>query len=178
MRGQGSVEFLLTNTWALFVIVLVIGALIVLGLPTILNSEPERCDFPLRTLACNDIYVGNGASGGRLAIKQLEMKNQFSKTVYICNLLCTAQSGTPSSQPACGGTGFAIEPGETGLVVQSWLFGLAEAYCRNEQGSTYTPQLSSLYRGNLHIYYSYANEDSGNAHLLTGELVQRVERGG
>ena len=180
MKGQNAVEFLLTNTWSLLAVLLILGFLVLIGLPNLRNSEPERCHFAAGSVGCESIYVGKGGAGGSLAIRDMNVSNGFSRRIYVCGLACSVQASPPSA-PACGKSPSApaIEPGNSKLIVSNWLLSGSQVTCYDDSGSSTSTAVNSIYRGKLYLLYSYEHETfgSGNAHVATGELVARVGRG-
>ena len=69
MRGQGSVEYLLTYAWALVVIVVVLAVFALIGLPNLRESEPERCHFAAGSVACEGFFIGIHPGGLGLAVR-------------------------------------------------------------------------------------------------------------
>jgi hypothetical protein len=188
-RGQNAVEFLVTYSWALLVVALVIALLVVMGVPALHGSEPDRCGFNAGSLGCERLLVAK-TMGGDLVVQQLNITNNFNKQIYVCGAYCTDEATGPDSLPAtkipaafngaCGSMPSpvaAIAPGETGAVAIGGIVrGQYVAFCRDASGNIPSTPVGSPYGGRLYLLYSYADEASGAPRIAVADVVSRVER--
>jgi hypothetical protein len=172
MKAQSATEYLLSYSWAILALTALIVVLLIIGLPNIANSEPERCSFPVGSIGCENFRVDTGGASNAVRLNQLTVSNSFNKKIYICNLMCSEAplSAIPMSVPACGGNVLkqSIEPGKNAIL------NIVPVSCTDNSGQSVNLAVNSLYRGKLYLFYSYEDETSGPANIATGELVARV----
>lgn len=198
-RGQNAIEFMLTYAWALAIVAVVIGLLVVLGLPNLSDNEPERCSFVAGSFGCSNLLVimrDHPTYGNIAVMHEYTLTNNLNKPVIVCSALwCSAEptgadgipksmrdffNGRPHSCSNLVGTSQELKPGE------SRGFGYQEGggwYCYDSDGELSRLPVGSLYRGKLYVAYSYADEPAplgGNRaqHIAVADVVSRVERGG
>ncbi|MDO8339668.1 MAG: hypothetical protein Q7T16_03350 [Candidatus Burarchaeum sp.] len=176
MKAQSATEFLLNYSWAILALTALIVVLLLIGLPNLANSEPERCDFPAGSTGCEILRLDNGGSGDALQVKDFILTNNFNKKIYICGIGCS-QSFSSTPPLACGGslTKPPIAPGaNVKLDDVPVLFGASSARCTDDSGQPVILAVNGIYRGNLYLFYSYDGETTGNAHVSTGAIVARA----
>jgi len=179
MKAQSAIEYLLSYAWALLAIVAIIVVLLMIGLPNLRNSEPERCSFLTDSMGCESIRLDNGASGNTLRIRDLAVSNNFNKKIYVCGIICS-QAPLQVGMGACGQTAGkpVIDAGKSVQVVANGQMPTiaGSITCTDETNSPFVPQVGSIYRGKLYIFHSYSDETGGlGAHVSTGELVARTQ---
>ncbi|VVC04453.1 Uncharacterised protein [Candidatus Burarchaeum australiense] len=186
MKGQNATEFLLTYSWAIIVVAVVIGLLAYLGFSNLNSYEPERCAFAGSALTCNGNYLGNhaGSVGNVLTLRSLNISNNYNKPVVICQVICSANPPSPPpAVPACGNNGLrAIAPGESVNLFDNWAADSnyvappdADPTCLNEQGNAFEAPVNTMYKGKIYVYFSYPGESAGpTQHNATAELAARV----
>lgn len=84
VRGQYSLEFILTYAWAFLIIGIAIGAIYSLGLFNFENTLPEKCEF-YGQMYCDDFraVIDNGQSGDLQDVVDLVLINRFGNDLRI-----------------------------------------------------------------------------------------------
>ena len=161
-RGQGALEFLITYGWAILVIIVVFAILFYLGVfrPT----GPVTCNLG-PGLSCFTFVLENGTAKLTLDIGQA-----MGRSVVVTGLRCTQEPGTiaiePLAHPVSIGTGehAFVAGGDSGNAL----------YCRDGNGSVASGgQVGEPYRGRLIV--SYTRIDTGESHIVTGDISTKFE---
>jgi len=179
-KAQAAVEFLTTYGWAVLVIVAVLIALGWLGVFNIQQQAPDRCTFPLGTFTCKDVKImwSEVTSAGHYdRLSLLVLRNDFKKSVTICDFACSAgklnpETGWPVDERAgnigCGGANKRLEPGQELAIDFIWFQACFDAAGRRDSFG-----LGSKYVGKLYLAYKVAGDD--NVRVVVGDVVSTVQ---
>lgn len=195
-KAQAAIEFLTTYGWALLVIAIVLVALGWLGVFTPQNIIQEHCQFPVGTLDCNDVLlypVNEQHQSLRAGI--FGITNNFGRDIYVCGTIISQEPPNPNlgfPTWANKGTGThvydltytkacAAGASRVGRLVKSGEQNdLADPYslwpCINKQGYTkFDVSVGDRYSGKVYVFYSYGGETTGNARVIAGDLITKVQ---
>ena len=145
MRGQAAMEYLMTYGWALLVIVIVIGILLVLN-PF---QPPQGCRFDQLSFTCTDAIVkANG-------LIYLTITNGNNNAINVTNVTCVV-GNTPTvpnmASPAYWGNNKWIQSQTTFQLTNSTT---QTVNCSNNDAtlSAWTGTAGNSFSGKVYIYY-------------------------
>ena len=162
-RGQAALEFLMTYSWAILVVIIVIGALAYFGVLNPSNLIPSTCTVSAG-LSCDDYVLTEDGDAS------INLVNGLGRPIYVTeyevrNINDQSCAGDPGewSTPTMGSpdtlpmddTDSAIPNGGTvqlDMTDCSW------------------PNPGNKNRAYLTIRYQYADSTSGFEHTATGEI--------
>ncbi len=81
-KGQVALEFLMTYGWAMFIILLAVGALVYFGVLETEGIIPEKCEFGGQGLVCLDTPSIDGDSGQVLLL----IKNNVGQDINLTSV--------------------------------------------------------------------------------------------
>lgn len=83
-RGQAALEFLLTYSWAILVVIVIIGALAYFGVLNPTNFIPQQCTFQAG-IGCQDfVYdAGDGTVGNQDDLLVLQLTNGLGNAIEV-----------------------------------------------------------------------------------------------
>ena len=118
-RGQAALEFLMTYSWAILVVIIVIGALAYFGVLDPSNLIPERCVLEAG-MDCVAFTASEGADDTEIVF-EIVVRNGLGRPVEIIGVewTPTAGDGTTSCNAVVGITGDNIGSGQTSPRIQS-----------------------------------------------------------
>jgi uncharacterized protein (UPF0333 family) len=152
-RGQAALEFLLTYSWAILVVIVIIGALAYFGVLNPENFIPERCTFAAG-LNCDDyVYSGNQF--------EIAVTNGFGRSINVTNFTITSPSGFTSTAGCNLSTSTVIPNGGTEVFV------LSGTGCEANEG------ISKL-RGQIEVQYINVGTAISTPRVVTGEIFVSV----
>ena len=152
-RGQAALEFLLTYSWAILVVIVIIGALAYFGVLNPENFIPERCTLSAG-ITCDDFVYDSGEF-------QLQFTNGFGRSINITSITLTSATGLPGSNECS----WEIPP--TGGQVLS--NGASNAFTLGTGDCTPVDGVGKL-RGELEIQYTNVGSQIDTPRRVTGEL--------
>ena len=113
-RGQAALEFLLTYSWAILVVIVIIGALAYFGVLNPQNFIPERCTFSAG-LSCED-YVYDSTNSELV----LRITNGLGRGINIGSItIDSTDLQNPSACQAQDSTGTDIDFATNNLTLQN-----------------------------------------------------------
>ncbi|VVC02238.1 Uncharacterised protein [uncultured archaeon] len=152
MHGQAAMEYLMTYGWALLVIVIVIGILLVLN-PF---QAPQGCRFEQLSFTCTNPIVQ--AANGRI---YMSVTNGNNNAIQVLNVTCVA--GTTPTAPSFSTGVFS----NSGTIQPQTAFDLSSGtnytICRksNTDSGTYTGAAGNSFSGKVYVYYRYIEDPTG-----------------
>lgn len=157
-------------------LVVVIVALGWLGVFNVQQQVPDRCAFPLGTITCLDARVS--LVNGETRIVALTIRNDYSKTINVCELACTAEKQTPDGKVGgrlglnvCTVDGNNIAPGE----VRSIAFPSGGIRCYDSAGRSNAYGVGGRYSGKLYLTDFQLTGTSYYTKIIDGDLVATVQ---
>ncbi len=151
--GQAAMEYLMTYGWALLVIVIVIGILMIIN-PF---SAPQGCRFDQIGFTCNNPVVD---TNGTLFMSMTNGNNNMVK-IYSINCTTDTASTTPASPKAkapmmkkTDGTDLTLERQEK--------YELDKVTCYKPDGTKFTAIPGADFSGKLWVFYK--NDEDGDSY--------------
>lgn len=108
-RGQAALEFLLTYSWAILVVIVIIGALAYFGVLNPKNFIPEKCTFGAG-FSCTD-WAYTNANRGTITLR---ITNSLPNAIHITNFTITSESFNASSTCTWDGSPANLADGQYG----------------------------------------------------------------
>lgn len=90
-RGQAALEFLLTYSWAILVVIVIIGALAYFGVLNPKNFIPEKCTFGAG-ISCDDWAYSSTTHN-----ITLRLTNGYGRGIQVKNITVTSNDFTSSA---------------------------------------------------------------------------------
>jgi len=155
-RGQAVMEYLITYGLALFVILIVLGILVAVVLPSL--KAPESCQFTQPGFTCNQkphALVADGSGNVRILF---QLDNTQGKSVIVKGMICTtAPPGNVRKND------ITLDLNKPMAAGESATFGIvgSEVLCKNEDGTTVKLAPNSNFRGSLGIVYQFSEDITG-----------------
>ncbi len=156
MRGQASIEYLITYGWAFLVIIVAIGGLAYFGMLSPSRWVPDKCDTGSQ-LVCVD-YLADSQIG----MIKLYVRNDFGKSIVIDDLKLKTDEGEIGTieNPV------TIEPGKTEEIVLSDSLNTAvRDFLATRKGE----------KIQMTLRIEFERQGSGNQHWLTGVLYTKIQ---
>ncbi|MFT4309863.1 MAG: hypothetical protein ACMXYL_05245 [Candidatus Woesearchaeota archaeon] len=117
-RGQAALEFLMTYSWAILVVIIVIGALAYFGVLDPSNLIPERCVLEAG-MDCVAFTATEGADDTEIVFEMV-VRNGLGRPVEIIGVEWTPTAGDGGSCIAVDGiTGDNLGSGQTSPPIES-----------------------------------------------------------
>ncbi len=163
LKLQSAMEYLMTYSWAILILAVVLGALFTLGLFNPSTFMNNQCLLPAG-VQCQSVYL---ASNGQISIGLLQATTQ---PINITAIGCNAVDGIPLMYNAnTAGT----NPGSNQVKLQIGSNYTFTAECTAAGGGNYlgTPG-SSVFTG--YIFVNYTELNTGFSHTLTGQVTAKV----
>ncbi len=132
-KAQAAMEFLMTYGWAIFVVLMVIGALAYFGVLSPTKALPNRCLLP-SGFGCDDALV-----------------NENSVTLAIRNGLDTPVTVTYLSVEGCTGN-------DTGIIAAGGNSTFTVDGCSNTQGAKFTGDINLTYLTDSTISHTFVGD--------------------
>ncbi len=162
MKGQAVMEYLITYGLALFVILIVLGILVAVVLPSI--KPPELCQFTQPGFGCSSkthALVSNAANEVRLIF---QLDNEKGRTIEVKDVLCTTKSTSSVSK-----ADFDLAPSRASVILasgQGKSFGtgsgdFSTVPCYDDTGNPVILPPGSSFRGAVAILYSFTDDIAG-----------------
>ncbi len=157
LRLQSAMEYLMTYSWALLVIALVLVVLFSLGLFNPSSVVTSQCILPAG-LSCVSVFV---ASNGLASINLLQATTTpINITAYGCNANNTVAHMSIPLNPPTNQIKMQIGANLT-FSVQCWA-----------GASTFSANPGSTFSGYLTV--NYTETTSGFPHTIIGQLISKV----
>jgi hypothetical protein len=153
-KAQSAVEYLTTYSWAIIIIAITLGALYALGLFSPSSFISNQCIFPADFGCLNDFFYANG-------IVFLNIEQATDSPINVTAIGCNA-SGLASNMTLFQGANQMYIP-----IGSNSTFS-ASCYAN---GSVYTSQPGSLYRG--YVVLNYTSLQTGFQHVLIGRIIEK-----
>ena len=158
-KAQAAMEYLMTYGWAIFIIVIVAGALFYV-ISTI--KSPESCSFTgTMGFSCSNSPLVYTAGGNDNSLSMdIGIRNQFGKSTKVHKMLCTdaPESEIKENDPALSKC----------YYVQSSMIstGSSQEYkgitCCDVDGNPISMSPGNQLKANLIVWYNYATDPSTN----------------
>ncbi|MDE1873498.1 MAG: hypothetical protein KGI04_00035 [Candidatus Micrarchaeota archaeon] len=157
LKSQSAMEYLLTYSWALLIISVVLVALFALGVFNPGNVVSSQCILPAG-LSCINVYL---VSNGLVTINLLQATlTPINLTAYGCNSNQTINHMYVPSNPPSNQIKMQIGGNYT-FSVQCWA-----------GGSQYSATPGSAFQG--YISVNYIETNTGFPHTVIGQLTAKV----
>ncbi len=163
-KGQAAMEYLMTYGWALLVIVIAIGVLLILN-PF---KAQNQCLFEQPGLVCNQPTNPVVDTDGQL---YMTLTNGFQNAIVVKGIVCTAsrdQQENPDDLDAevpSQGT-LKVAPSETGVT------------CKDVDGNDISATAGSDFTGKLWVWYKNKDDPiSYPVKTLVANIVSKIEKG-
>ena len=168
-RAQAALEFLMTYSWAILVVIIIIGALAYFGVLNPQSLVPEKCTVSAG-LSCDDYGIQVSGSNG---IVTLAMINSLGKSISIdsVNVTGTSLTGSGATCNVPGGASADIvdQTGNTMLNAGAYVVPNGEKFTVQITDPDCLPiDPSSKTRATIEISYHYTG--SNVPHKSSGEL--------
>jgi uncharacterized protein (UPF0333 family) len=159
-KGQAALEYLMTYGWAILVIVIVLGILLLLFTNM---SKVQRCMTPVG-FSCGDSQpiVQTAAGAGTSLSMSMVLQNGLGKSIKIYKAVCF-MGAEPSEVPNgigldTSGSPVTIQPGNTATFSKATSREIP-CYFSTEAGSRATGSANQQFNGVV-IYYYLEDPDS------------------
>ena len=149
-KGQAALEFLLTYSWAILVVIVIIGALAYFGVLNPENFIPERCTLSAG-ISCDDFVYDSNTF-------ELQFTNAFGRSIEISSITLTSPTGLPN-------TGVCSWPGADQVLSN----GATDAFTLDTGDCDPVDGVGKL-RGELEIQYTNVGSEITTPRRVTGEL--------
>ena len=159
-KGQAAMEYLMTYGWALLVIVIAIGVLLILN-PF---KASAQCVFENVGLACNQPSNPIVGSDGLL---YMSLTNGMQNAIEVKGVICTANRDTQTAPPA-----ISLNISSQGSIQFN---ATNKVTCTDANGgSTFSKGSDST--GKLWVWYKNKDDPSGYpTRQMTANIVSKVE---
>ena len=149
-KGQAALEFLLTYSWAILVVIVIIGALAYFGVLNPENFIPERCTLSAG-MSCDDFVYQSDTF-------ELQFTNGFGRSINISSIRLTSPADL-------GGAGVCSWDDGPEILNN----GATAAFELDVGQCTPLDGVSKL-RGELEINYTNVGSEITTPRRVTGEL--------
>jgi uncharacterized protein (UPF0333 family) len=159
-RGQAALEFLMTYSWAILVVIIVIGALAYFGVLDPSNLIPQTCKLEAG-FNCADYSITRSGTNAQIS---LVLQNNIGRPIELTSIQFNTTTGGGCTAPAPAAPNNIIGNGATSVPIQS-----AATGC-----NIVSPDKKNRYT--MTIGYRYA--DVGTAALpqtMQGEIFARAQ---
>ncbi len=91
-RGQSAIEFLISNGWAILIVIILLATLFYIGVLNPQKQQPNICAFS-PGFSCYSFRVGNGS--GSL---ELDMGQAIGKSITVTGISCSQNESAAMQQ--------------------------------------------------------------------------------
>jgi hypothetical protein len=160
MKLQSAMEYLMTYSWAILVLAVVLGALYALGLFSPGSFVNTQCILPAG-LACTNVYM---LSNGLVYLNLLQVTQQPINVTYIG---CNANNTVAHMYPA--NIGINIGTNQIRLQIGANYTFLVQCWSGNSQ---YASQPGGFFAG--YLFVNYTELTTGFPHTAAGQLTAKI----
>ncbi len=158
-RGQAAIEFLITNGWAILVVVILLAVLFYIGVLSPQNTTPNTCLFQ-PGFSCYTFKVGNVT--GSL---ELDFGQATGRSIQVTGISCS-QNSTAALHTSPLSEDITVPSGE-----HRWITGGTSNNSATCEGAT--GEAGARYKGQVCI--NYIESGTSTQRLVCGEINARLE---